>query len=74
MGTNGAPEIATLILYADKAVCMDSLISAKQSILAKRYFDTYRLIDDGLTWDVDFQSSEIYGWSETTLPDGSVNF
>ena len=55
---------------------MDSLVLAKQFNLVKSYSDTYRLIDDGLTLDVDFTSSEIYGlnWSETTLPDGSVNF
>ena len=76
MGTNGAPEIATLTLYADEAAYMNFLVSAKQLNLAKSYSDTYRFIDDGLTWDVDFPSSEIYGlnWSETTLPDGSVNF
>ena len=59
MGTNGAPEIATLTLYADEAAYMDYLVSAKQLNLAKSYSDTYRFIEDGLTWDVDFPSSEI---------------
>jgi len=75
MGTNSAPEISTLTLYIPESKYMDELEKIDNE-KAKAYANTYRFIDDGLTFGVEFPPQEKYGlhWSETTLPDGSVNY
>ena len=76
MGTNAAPEIANLTLYADEAEFIDDLIRRGERLTAMSYSRTRRFIDDLLTWDNDPPPEELYGMSykRQTEPDGSVTF
>ena len=76
MGTNSAPEIATLTLYWTEASYIDRLLLQNPEE-ALRHAHTWRYIDDLLTWDCLPPHKDIYGgldWSETTRPDGSCTF
>ena len=70
MGTNSAAEISTLTLYVPESEYMDEL-EKNDNKKAKACANIYRLIDNGLTFGVEFPPQEINGlfWSETTLPD-----
>ena len=46
MGTNSAPEIAYLCLYADESSFIDDLLSRNELQLARKYVTTKRYIDD----------------------------
>ena len=63
MGTNAAPEIANLTLYADEAEFIDDLIRRGERLTAMSYSRTRRFIDDLLTWDNDPPPEELYGMS-----------
>ena len=74
MGTNSAPAIANLTLYASEAQFMDTLYRIDPQN-AKKYAFTFRYIDDCLLWDVEPPPTDVYQlfYSETTLED-RVNF
>jgi len=76
MGTNSAPEIANLCLYADESSFVDDLISRNDIQIARKYASTKRYIDDLLLWDLSPPPITTYGleYSETTEPDGTVTF
>ena len=76
MGTNSAPEIANLCLYADESSFVDDLISRNDLQTARKYASTKRYIDDLLLWDLSPPPITTYGleYSETTEPDGTVTF
>ena len=77
MGTNCAPEIATLVLYVWEARYIDSLVDNNQSEEAKKHKYTRRFIDDIVCFNVDPIPREAYNdleYSEQTNPDGSVTF
>jgi hypothetical protein len=76
MGTNSAPEIANLYLYADESSFIDHLLSRNDIQTARKYATTKRYIDDFLLWDLSPPPISTYGleYSETTEPDGTVTF
>eukprot|EP00607_Mallomonas_marina_P006252 CAMPEP_0182437162 /NCGR_PEP_ID=MMETSP1167-20130531/84855_1 /TAXON_ID=2988 /ORGANISM="Mallomonas Sp, Strain CCMP3275" /LENGTH=950 /DNA_ID=CAMNT_0024629975 /DNA_START=63 /DNA_END=2915 /DNA_ORIENTATION=- len=76
MGTNAAPEIANLTLYADEAQFIDHLIATADTSTALKLAHTHRYIDDLLVWDTPPPPEDIYGlqYSEQTEPTGSVTF
>ena len=76
MGTNSAPEIANLCLYADESSFIDDLLSRNDVQTARKYATTKRYIDDLLLWDLSPPPIATYGleYSETTEPDGTVTF
>jgi len=76
MGTNSAPEIANLCLYADESSFIDNLLSRQDFQTVRKYATTRRYIDDLLLWDLSPPPISTYGleYSETTEPDGTVTF
>eukprot|EP00975_Prorocentrum_lima_P059957 12572656-Prorocentrum_lima.AAC.1 len=46
MGTNCSPELSNLCLYCDEARFIDGLVREGKAEEAKKYRDSFRLIDD----------------------------
>uniref|UniRef100_A0A0G4F6D7 Uncharacterized protein n=1 Tax=Chromera velia CCMP2878 TaxID=1169474 RepID=A0A0G4F6D7_9ALVE len=78
MGTNCSPELSNLCLYCDEARFIDRLVREGKTEEAKKYRDSFRLIDDILHRGVeDPPDKDSYGgleFKETTKSDGSVDF
>jgi hypothetical protein len=59
MGTNCAPVLANLYLYAYESAYIDKLVVSSKEIIAAQYHMTFRLIDDVLSVDNAYWSSAI---------------
>jgi hypothetical protein len=77
MGTNCAPEIANLTLYAWESNFIDNLLINNSLMEAKLHARTKRYIDDLLLFNCEPPQPEAYGnlqYSEQTKEDGSVTY
>jgi hypothetical protein len=77
MGTNCAPELATLVLYVWEARYITELVSNNRLEEAKLHKYTKRYIDDIITFNTNAIPMEAYGgleYTEQTQADGSVTF